>query len=77
MNRFLAKLNARLDAGCAPLVVGLDPQPSQKPAAYSDLLQWNLAIIEATSDLAAAYKPNIAFYEALGRQGFDLLEATL
>ncbi len=77
MNRFLTKLNARLDAGCAPLVVGLDPQPSQKPAAHPDLRQWNLAIIEATSDLAAAYKPNIAFYEALGREGFDLLEATL
>ncbi len=77
MNRFLAKLNARLDAGCAPLVVGLDPQPAKMPAVYSNLLQWNLAIIEATSDLAVAYKPNIAFYEAQGRKGFDLLEATL
>ncbi len=77
MNRFLDKLSARLDAGCAPLCIGLDPHPARKPDRYPDLLSWNRAIISATSDLAAAYKPNIAFYEALGRGGFDLLKATL
>ncbi len=77
MNRFLEKLTARLDAGLAPLCIGLDPDPARKPERYPDLLSWNLAIIVATSDLAAAYKPNIAFYEALGREGYDLLEATL
>ena len=51
------------------------------PARYHDapdpLLAWNRAIIEATSDHACVYKPNIAFYEVLGRRGYDLLEATL
>ncbi len=77
MNRFLDKLNARLDQGVAPLCIGLDPNPARKPARYPDLLSWNQAIIAATSDIAAAYKPNIAFYEALGRDGHDLLAATL
>ena len=77
MNRFLHKLHARLHAGLAPLCIGLDPTPAHKPARYPDLLSWNRAIIEATSDLAAAYKPNIAFYESLGRAGFDLLAETL
>ncbi len=77
MNRFLDKLTARLSAGRAPLCIGLDPHPARKPARYPDLLSWNRAIIAATADLAAAYKPNIAFYEALGREGCDLLAATL
>ena len=76
-NRFLDKLNALLDAGRAPLCIGLDPNPARKPERYTDLLDWNQAIIEATVDVAACYKPNIAFYEALGRAGYDLLEQTL
>ena len=67
-NRFLGKLTALLDAGRAPLCVGLDPNPQRKPARYPDLLSWNQAIIEATVEVAACYKPNIAFYEALGRE---------
>jgi uridine monophosphate synthetase len=77
MNRFLDKLNARLDRDLAPLCIGLDPDPGRKPDRYPDLLSWNRAIIAATADIAAAYKPNIAFYEALGRAGHDLLAATL
>ena len=41
------------------------------------LLAWNLAVIEATSDLVCCYKPNIAFYEALGQPGMALLRATI
>ena len=40
------------------------------------LLAWNKAVIEATSDLVCCYKPNIAFYEALGQAGMALLRAT-
>ncbi len=76
-NRFLDKLTALLDDGRAPLCVGLDPNPAQLPARYPDLLAWNQAIIAATQDIAACYKPNIAFYEALGRDGHDLLTHTL
>ncbi|MCY3710139.1 MAG: orotidine-5'-phosphate decarboxylase [Caldilineaceae bacterium] len=41
------------------------------------LLAWNLAVIESTSDLVCCYKPNIAFYEALGQPGMTLLRATI
>ena len=41
------------------------------------LLAWNQAVIEATSDLVCCYKPNIAFYEALGQPGMTLLRATI
>ena len=50
----------------------------QRPEKTCDaLLAWNLAVIEATSDLVCCYKPNIAFYEALGQAGMALLRATI
>ncbi|MYC94398.1 MAG: orotidine-5'-phosphate decarboxylase [Caldilineaceae bacterium SB0661_bin_32] len=41
------------------------------------LLAWNRAVIDSTSDLVCCYKPNIAFYEALGQPGMALLRATI
>jgi orotidine-5'-phosphate decarboxylase len=57
------------------LCVGLDPDPELMPEV--DVLQFNKAIIEATSDLVCAYKPNLAFYESLGTEGLAVLEKTL
>jgi len=57
------------------LCIGLDPDPELMPAV--DVLQFNKAIIEATSDLVCAYKPNLAFYEALGIDGLAILENTV
>ena len=52
--------------------------PSRQAEAICDsLLRWNLAVIETTSDLVCCYKPNIAFYEALGQPGMALLRATI
>ncbi len=42
-----------------------------------DVLAFNKAIIEATSDLSVAYKINFAFYESLGVKGWDILEKTI
>jgi orotidine-5'-phosphate decarboxylase len=57
------------------LCIGLDPDPELMPGV--DVLQFNKAIIETTSDLVCAYKPNLAFYEALGSEGFAILEKTV
>jgi orotidine-5'-phosphate decarboxylase len=57
------------------LCIGLDPDPELMPTV--DVLQFNKAIIEATSDLVCAYKPNLAFYEALGIEGLAILEKTV
>jgi len=57
------------------LCIGLDPDPELMPEP--DVLQFNKAIIEATSDLVCAYKPNLAFYEALGAEGPTILERTI
>jgi orotidine-5'-phosphate decarboxylase len=57
------------------LCIGLDPDPELMPEI--DVLQFNQAIIEATCDLVCAYKPNLAFYEALGTEGLAILEKTV
>jgi len=63
------------------LCVGLDPDPTRIPAHLGTgpqaALRFNLGIIEATSDLAVAYKPNVAFYEAMGAEGWGVLQATM
>ena len=57
------------------LCIGLDPDPELMPGV--DVLQFNKAIIEATCDLVCAYKPNLAFYEALGTEGLTILQKTI
>jgi orotidine-5'-phosphate decarboxylase len=42
-----------------------------------DVAAFNRAIIEATADLACCYKPNLAFYEALGPPGLEVLQRTV
>ena len=73
--RFLAKLQAAVARNDSLVCVGLDPDPSLMPV--DDVADFNRAIIEATSDLVCAFKPNLAFYEALGEEGWRALRATL
>ncbi|MSP14066.1 MAG: orotidine-5'-phosphate decarboxylase [Chloroflexi bacterium] len=79
--KFTDKLQQAVATTDSLLCVGLDPDPQQLPAQFRSaadpLLTWNREIIAATAGLACIYKPNIAFYEALGRRGYDLLEDTL
>jgi orotidine-5'-phosphate decarboxylase len=62
------------------LCVGLDPDLSQMPEHLGHdidaILKFNRAVIEATCDLVCAYKPNAAFFESLGPQGWELLIET-
>jgi orotidine-5'-phosphate decarboxylase len=57
------------------LCVGLDPDPAKLPV--KDVFEFNKAIIDATSDLVCAYKPNLAFYEAMGIKGLQILKKTV
>lgn len=63
------------------LCVGLDTDPRKIPAHLRSeadpVFAFNKAIIDATADLAVAYKPNIAFYEAQGPRGWESLQKTL
>jgi len=63
------------------LCVGLDTEEHLVPARFRDeshpVRAFNEAIVEATHDVAVAYKLNLAFYEALGVDGWADLEATV
>jgi orotidine-5'-phosphate decarboxylase len=58
------------------LCVGLDPDPKLMPPKLS-VFEFNREIIDITSDVVCAYKPNLAFYEALGLEGLKALEETV
>ena len=62
------------------LAAGQDSQAESVDRAArtcEGLLAWNRAVVDATSDLVCCYKPNIAFYEAMGKAGMALLRATI
>ncbi len=63
------------------LCVGLDTDPKKLPAHLlskeDPVFEFNKTIIDATKDYAVAYKPNTAFYEASGAQGWESLRKTL
>lgn len=63
------------------LCVGLDSDINKLPAhlltADDPVFEFNKAIIDATAPYCVAYKPNLAFYEATGAQGWITLEKTI
>jgi len=79
--RFYEKLDNITTTHDSLVCVGLDTDPLKIP----DHLRWrddgvllfNRGIIEATADIAQSYKLNLAFYESLGRGGYDIVRQTL
>lgn len=78
MEKFSKRLETaiRRTGGC--LCVGLDVDVAKLPVGFSrdakGALQFCAEIVRATKDLAAAYKPNLAFFECLGHEGLAALE---
>jgi orotidine-5'-phosphate decarboxylase len=79
-----AELLAAHFAAGRHLTVGLDTDPARIPTAVAPdgspaerVLEFNRAIVAATAEVAAAYKPNAAFYEALGAEGHRALAGTI
>ncbi len=76
---FLDHLHAAQSATGSRLCVGLDPDPERLPAPLRGrplpeaVLSFCVAITEATTPYTAAFKPNLAFFEALGPDGADVL----
>lgn len=67
------------------LCVGLDPDVTKMPKCVLDrhesiadaIVEFNKAIIDATAPYCVAYKPNSAFYECHGVEGWQALEETI
>ncbi|MEN9938498.1 MAG: hypothetical protein RLZZ387_5077 [Chloroflexota bacterium] len=75
---FAAALNTASLKHHSLLCIGLDPLPDRIPthlrATPDPVFAFCAAIIEATADVACAFKPNIAFFEALGAPGIETLQ---
>jgi len=74
VNRAIALTGSRL-------CIGLDPDPKRMPPGMptdaEGIHDYLARVIDATSELAAAYKPNLAFFEAMGRDGHDVVTELL
>ncbi|MFO0123970.1 MAG: orotidine 5'-phosphate decarboxylase / HUMPS family protein, partial [Inhella sp.] len=68
--RFADRLNAATRDSL--LCVGLDPDPSKFPGDWQGdarrIADFCCAIVDATADLAAAFKPQIAYFAAAGAE---------
>lgn len=76
---FDERLSARARQADSLLCVGLDPARGKMPAGIPDTAAGAVElcgrVIDATADLALAYKPNLAFFLSYGREGLDALYA--
>src|ERR1700757_4447903 len=79
MNRL--QLIQQIEQKKSYLCVGLDTDINKIPAHLRShrnaVFEFNKQLIDATKDLCITYKINTAFYEALGRKGWEALEETV
>ncbi len=72
------RINALIEQKKSFLCVGLDPDVQKIPTFFlrmqDPITEFTKSIVNATSDVAIAYKPNFAFYEALGLKGLHALD---
>jgi orotidine-5'-phosphate decarboxylase len=75
---YLDRLAARSAATGTVLCLGLDPDPTALPSGFradlSGVEAFGRLILESALPLAAAVKPNLAFFEAFGSAGLAALE---
>lgn len=78
---FAERLCAATRANDSLVCVGLDVDPARLPPQVAGgpdpVFRFNRTIIDATRDLVCAYKPNFAFYGALGLRGWEALVRTV
>ena len=75
MKTMFEKLDAAAIKTNSFVCVGLDPSIERAP--INDIAAFNRAIIDATKDVVSAFKPQFAYYEAMGIKGFKILENTI
>lgn len=77
MNSFTSRLSEQIIDKKSHLCVGLDISPEglgNKNVKLSDLIDHSIRIIDSTIEIAVCYKPNFAFFERWGSDGFKWLE---
>src|SRR5688572_5711823 len=78
MESFFSFLEKRVDDCSSLLCVGLDPHTSDLSAPTAEsALDFCLNLVKQTAPYAAAFKPNAAFFEQFGAEGWDVLKQVI
>jgi uridine monophosphate synthetase len=78
METFFSFLQKRVDDCSSLLCVGLDPHVSElKEPTAASALDFCLRLVKATAPYAAAFKPNAAFFEVFGAEGWTALKQVI
>jgi len=78
METFFSFLEKRVDDCSSLLCIGLDPHVSDLPSpTAASALDFCLRLVKATAPYAAAFKPNAAFFEFFGPDGWTALKQVI
>lgn len=77
IEQLVSQIHQKKSFLCVGLDTDLEKIPQHLLQEEDPIFAFNKAIIEATHNYCVAYKPNIAFYEAYGIQGWKSLERTM
>ena len=78
MESFFSFLEKRVDDCSSLLCIGLDPHISDLPEpSAASALDFCLRLVKATAPYAAAFKPNAAFFEVFGPEGWSALKQVI
>jgi uridine monophosphate synthetase len=78
METFFSFLEKRVDDSSSLLCVGLDPHiPDLKEPTAASALDFCLTLVKQTAPYAAAFKPNAAFFEVFGAEGWIALKQVI
>jgi uridine monophosphate synthetase len=78
LESFFSFLEKRVDDCSSLLCVGLDPHVSDlKENSAASALDFCLNLVKQTSRYAAAFKPNAAFFEVFGAEGWSALKEVI
>ena len=75
--RYAQRLKERLETTGSALCVGLDPRPDLTEGGIDGVPEFLRRVVGETSEYAAAFKPNMAYFEAMGLRGIEILEELL
>ena len=75
--KLISEIKRKKSFLCIGLDVDVNKMPSHLLNSINPIFEFNKAIIDATHKLCIAYMPNIAFYEAYGKKGWEALKNTI
>ena len=78
METFFSFLEKRVEDSSSLLCIGLDPHiPDLKETSAASALDFCLTLVKQTAPYAAAFKPNAAFFEVFGAEGWSALKQVI